>query len=334
MSTHSRNLKQFCLIVLGGLINCALSAHAAFLDVNDRPEKLRAAITKKYRALVDSESLHWRYNGADKYRIAGVDDDAVVKKLVDTNPQQKIFNLVDVGAGNHSWAQARVTYLNSEFSGQEIHFNIFSLTGDNYKEDGYEERAGVNVVEEQIGVCSLYKLSAFPVENLIEKFKELGYFEMLSNQVDLTVSAYTLMHLVDPVGTFLQMYNLARPNQGLLLVENFFGMSGHDNDPVNNFLDQTQLEFFKRYGTNSFVVRRGNEEGKFPYTYKIEQYDSDHARATLEIALGNEGIQTNPKNTLKAFWQDRGSESLRDWLPNTHPPVDKYGLSGDEPGII
>lgn len=318
MSTYSRNFKRFCLIVFSALINCALSAHAAFLDVNDRPEELRAAITNKYQALVNRGSLSWSYNGADKYRMAGVDDDAVVKKLVDTYPHQKVFNFLDVGAGDHSWAKARVTYLNSEFSGQGIYFNIFSLTGDNYKEDGYEERAGVNVVEEQIGVCSLYKLSAFPVENLIEKLKELGYFEMLSNHVDLTVSAFTLMHLVDPVGTFLQMYNLARPNQGLIFIENFFRMGSHDNVPVQTFLGETQLEFFKSYGHDSFVVRRGDEEGKFPYKYEIEEYDGENPRAKLvKIALDNEGIQKNPKNTLRSFWKDEGVgyESLRDWLP-------------------
>lgn len=311
------NLRKFYLALLSSLFIFALSAEAGYLDINDRPKAVRDAIAKKYLELATSEVKGWSYNGAEKYKMMNIDDDAVVKRIVEAHPEQKIFNLLDVGAGDHRWANARVKFLNAEdFAGRDVHFNIFSLTGDNYKEDGHVVRAGVNVVEQHEGVCSLYRLSAFPVETIIEKLTELGYFETLSMQVDLTVSAYTLFHLVDPVGTFLQLYNLARPNSGLIFVENFFRMSSHDTALVEDFLSQTQLEFFNRYGSNAFVVRRSSEEnGKFPFNYDVEDENVEH-RATLKNVEQDEApVQPNHNNTLKRNYGDKGSPVLRDWLP-------------------
>ncbi len=316
MLIRIRYLKNFYSALLSGLFIFALAAQAGYLDINDRPKAVRDAIAKKYLELASSEVKGWSYNGAEKYRMLNFDDDAVVKQLIEAHPDQKVFNLLDVGAGDHSWAKARVKFLNAEdFVDREVHFNIFSLTGDNYKEEGHVVRAGVNVVEQHEGVCSLYKMSAFPVETIIEKLTELGYFETLSKQVDLTVSAYTLFHLVDPVGTFLQLYNLARPHSGLIFVENFFRMSGHDNDPVGNFLRQTQLEFFMRNG-NAFVVRRSSEEdGKFPLNYDVEAENVEH-RATLKsVGQAEAPVLPNPANTLRSYFDDKGSPALRDWLP-------------------
>ena len=311
MHTHFKN----CFSLIATFFIFSLAIEAAHLDINRRPAAVSEAIAKKYLGLATSEPKGWSYNGADKYSFMSLDDDSVVKKIVDESTGQKVFNLLDVGAGDHSWAKARMKYVNEKFAGRDIHFNIFSLTGDAYKEEGYVEKEGVNIVEIHEGVSSLYKLSAFPVENMIEKFRELGYFELLSHQVDLSVAAYTLMHLVDPVGTFLQMYNLARPNQGLIFVENFFRMNGHDDAPVRNFLDDTQLEFFMRYGSNSFAVRRSAYEGKFPYNYNPDDTDIEHRAKLINTEPKNEQERPNFKNTLKRYGQDNGSPSLRDFLP-------------------
>ncbi len=174
---------------------------------------------------------------------------------------------------------------------------------------------GVHVVQNDLGLCTLYELSAFPIEILSEKLAELGYLDMLADKVDLTVAAYTLVHLIDPIGSFLQIYDLMRPSQGIILVQNFFALGGHDDSHVQNLIATTKLEFFTRYGTSTYAFRRESEQpGQFSYTYQEEDFSGTFSRARL---LTTEQIDTskNPKNTLKGFAQDTGSPFLRASLP-------------------
>ena len=313
------NIKKcfFALLSVGAFLaaNMSFAADNNCLKIDDRPMQLRLAIGEKFSKLVNAGKSNWSYNGATKYKITGLDDDEVAKRMVDAHPDQKVFNFMDIGAGDHSWAQARVNFLNKEFAHRDVHFNIFSLTGDNYNEKKGD--LSIKVDQKEEGKCSLYNLSTFPLENLNEKLKELGYFEMLSHHVDLMVSAFTLMHLVDPIGTFLQMHDLLRPGQGLVFVENMFRQGGHDNGLVEEFFAHTSmLEFLIRYSSNGFVVRRSddNKTGQWFYQYKVdESYNVECPRAQLNAVKHNQ--ENNPKNILKGHRKDSGSESLRSWLP-------------------
>jgi hypothetical protein len=44
---------------------------------------------------------------------------------------------------------------------------------------------------------------------------------MLENNVDLIVSRFSLRHMIDPIGTMLQAYDLLKPNTGLILTDDF-----------------------------------------------------------------------------------------------------------------
>ena len=44
---------------------------------------------------------------------------------------------------------------------------------------------------------------------------------MLENNVDLIVSRFSLRHMIDPIGTMLQAYDLLKPNTCLILTDDF-----------------------------------------------------------------------------------------------------------------
>jgi SAM-dependent methyltransferase len=292
-----------------------------YLDVNDRPTRLREAINKKFDSVVNRGDCIWTNNGRAKYLMLRLDDDVIVKKIIDGSPDQEVFNFIDIGAGDHRWGRARAEFLNKEFADRAVHFNIFSLAGDNYQTPDTIIKNGVNIVQKEIGLCSIYNLSAFSIENLIETLKSIEYFDMLFKEVDLAVSSYTLVHLVDPTGAFLQIHDLLRPGSGVFLVVNMFRMSGHDDDLVIEFLRHSNLEFVKRYADNSFAVRRSPEgnPGQLPYHYIDEEIYDTYPRAKL--VLVEQDLNPNPKNTISDILGYQGSKSLLDWL--RHPTASK-----------
>ncbi len=182
--------------------------------------------------------------------------------LAAVNPEQKDFYFLDIGAGKFGWAGGTADYLNIQTDiPDDVNIHIISITGENH--------GPIDVQE--LGRCKLYNISAFKIESLKKSFEEirndLGFD--LAEKLDLIVSSFTFIHLHDPVGTFVQAYNLLRPKNGYILMEGipvFF--QGHDIEqlPFNliDLLVMTKAPFLIGPGNGqrwieSFLLKRPNE---------------------------------------------------------------------------
>jgi len=193
------------------------------LDPSHRPSSLQRKIDDTYNYLISGCS-HWNYNGSEVYRIANIDCEKMIKTLIKASPNQKEFYFLDVGAGNCSWGKATVEYLNKQDDlPEDIIIHVLSVTGERYK--GYSV--------EKIGKCKQYNIDAFKIEELHKNFNQLGLD--LKNKLDLVVSSYTFIHLHDPVGTFIQAYNLLRPEFGMILSHGFPVFYGPEEHYVLNY---------------------------------------------------------------------------------------------------
>ncbi len=170
--------------------------------------------------------------------------------------------------------------------------------------------------------CKIYNQGACKIEEIAEQLKS---FE---NRIDLAVSSWTFRHLVDPVGTFLQTYQLLRPETGLLLMDGFFfSYSGeewqktdHDQQITELFLE-TQAPFLMRQqhddgAFNHFIVRRpDNLRCRLPMRYGGLQeirIKSAASRCVTEFQRCSP-----PKDQPVIHWDACtlfGDKSLYEWL--------------------
>ena len=123
----------------------------------------------------------------------------------------------------------------------------------------------------ELGQCRLYEFGQFEIETLVDEFEKRGL--QLANKVDVVVSRWCFRHLVDPVGTFTQAYDLLRPKTGHLLLDGFFFL--HENETMcDKSIDfnermirlclETRAPFLTRYydstcSLNHFVVSKTDE---------------------------------------------------------------------------
>src|SRR5207245_1648669 len=77
------------------------------------------------------------------------------------------------------------------------------------------------------GSCKIYKLGAFKVEDLETELRKHGF---PPNCIDFAISRLCMLHLVEPVGTFVQITNELRPKTGLFLSDAFTIKMGEGDD--------------------------------------------------------------------------------------------------------
>lgn len=193
------------------------------LNPSQRPDEIRKLIqetaahyaqvkpleNKKDSTDTRDTGTRWNFNGTDFMGIRLIDADDFTKFLIKTAPpEQKDFYLLDIGAGDFSWAKKMAKYLNQQQDLAEgITIHIVSVTGEDY---------GPFVMEE-MGRCKIYNIGKFAIENMNENFEKLGFH--FDGIFDLIVSRYTFIHLHDPVGTFVQACNLLKPKRGFMMLD-------------------------------------------------------------------------------------------------------------------
>ena len=179
-----------------------------YLNYTQRPESVQSKIDLLFNMQSKSSKSNWGVNGASSYEICGVDDERLILNRVESSPEQKDFYFLDVGAGMYQWVDnTRKLLCNNSELPSDKQYHIIGVNAE-----------GVDEVETTEN-CKIYKFGDFKTENIIEAFHERGLY--LTNKVDLTVSQWTLRHLVDPLGTFLQMYKLTKPS-GVMFIEGLF----------------------------------------------------------------------------------------------------------------
>ena len=193
---------------------------ATYLSWKDRTSEINNAISCAFQAVAHDTTSAWGFNGDDTYDICGIKEHELMRKIITEAPSgTKDFYALDIGAGNYQWGRALAQYLNAkEDIPKDATIHIIGIRG--------EQNLAKTVTD--LGQCRLYEFGNFQIEALIDAFEERGL--QLANKVDVVVSSWCFRHLVDPVGTFTQAYDLLRPKTGHLLFDGFFFL--HENETM------------------------------------------------------------------------------------------------------
>jgi SAM-dependent methyltransferase len=334
------------------------SAAYTYLDPSKRPDALKGRITSAFDRIVGQTRSSWGlFNGNSSYQMCGVKEHQLMKRIIlEAYPAQKEFYALDVGAGDFQFNQGLAKYLNEQTDlPDDIKIHIIGIRG--------ESNSGAKVVE--TGRCKTYNLGAFKAEELSTQFKELGLD--LENKIDMAVSHWCFNHFADPVGTFVQTYNLLRPNTGFFLVDGFQFLHENENradynQHMTQLLFDTRATFLTRpynafASLNQFIMRRPDDRPcQLPMSY-VGCRDYDWSAGTItefkrRPQLHDEG-ELHPPPIDKPN-QMRGDKALHDWLkenrlldnpaalwhplqdkdkPRETPPLHKAILAGDKAAI-
>ncbi|MES2345474.1 MAG: ankyrin repeat domain-containing protein [Chlamydiota bacterium] len=207
-------------------LNISQEETSRYLDWTKRPEIIKEKISTAFNRLAKNTSSRWGvYNGCEVYCVCDIDEHTLMKTIIQQAPaNQKNFYVLDIGAGNFAWGNSLAEFIENQADfPQDSKVHIIGVRGESYFQD--------KIIETDR--CIIYPLGAFKVEELFEEFKKRGLD--LENKIDLAVSHFCFRHLVDPVGTFAQTYNLLRPETGFLCIDGFFFTHEEDNMDSDEF---------------------------------------------------------------------------------------------------
>jgi hypothetical protein len=197
------------------------------LSWESRPKAITDLIDTEFKNVLLSldrgEDVYWGcFNGREEYRIGNVYDYKLVEKTIIDNYAKGIkkMTFMDVGAGNFSWGMAVAKFINSniffdDLEGLEV--TIYSFRGERIKEETQVDE----IIE---GRCKNINCGMFKIEKMEAELEKRGI--QIKGAVDLVVSAQCFRHLIDPVGTILQIYNQLRDNTGLMVIDSGFAVKG------------------------------------------------------------------------------------------------------------
>jgi len=231
-----------------------------FLNPANRPAEIQALVDTSFEKLV-AQNQEWCTNGRDTYvGNLGINDLKLALEIIQKGIQrgQKEFIFFDLGAGNFQWGRSLAKTIQQNFSHANITVTIVSVTG---------ERYDIKMIQQDVPWIVLHEIDAFKVEDLLKELLKRGL--NLEDQVDLLVSSFCLLHLIDPLGTVSQSLNLLKPNTGVLLsngchlninVGSEKKLSGSRYPTFAKLLYMMKLPFIIAKSNNyAFMVQRNNQ---------------------------------------------------------------------------
>lgn len=187
--------------------------------ISQRPKILKEAIETRFN---DLQHEQWLYNGKEDYgSFIGLSLKGALKYMVDNNPEQKDFYLMDIGTGDFRWAGKTASTIEkfiekNHYQEKNLHFYIIGLKGN--KSDA--EEANTKYLEKKLSThCTSYLFSQFPIDNMEAEFKKRGLHGRFINNIDFVVSSMTFVHLNDPLGDVVQVCNMLRPSTGIFCLD-------------------------------------------------------------------------------------------------------------------
>jgi hypothetical protein len=296
--------------------------HSSILDWRRRPDDLNEAISRAFNRIESDTRSDWGlYNGSKEYKLCGINEYALMKKIIKDAPESRdTFFALDIGAGNFQWGRALADYLGQQKDLRtDIQVNIISIRGErNEAQNTYQQ-----------GICKIHEFGSFKIEELASEFKRLNFH--FENNVDLIVSAWCFRHLADPVGTFQQSYELLKPKTGCFLVDTFYfevdGISTPEDMHTNELLTQLFIDskstFIKHINleTRPFLEFFLQKSDCGPYKLPMV-YDSI-SRTTLDV--GSRSITRferhgKPLGQLNLMPNEYavGDKQIYEWLKQNH----------------
>lgn len=187
-----------------------------------RTSEINYSISRAFQAIAHHTKSGWgAFNGSDTYGIGGIKEHKLMRKIILEAPAEcKDFYALDIGAGNYQWGRKLAKYLNAKKDiPKDVTIHIIGIRGERNLDKAVTE----------LGQCKLYEFGQFQIETIMDEFQKRGL--QLANKVDLIISSWCFRHLVDPIGTFTQTYDLLRPKTGYLLIDGFFFL--HENEKMD-----------------------------------------------------------------------------------------------------
>lgn len=255
----------------------------------------------------DHQARNWKNNGKIKYKICGVDDHKLLRQLVDSRPEQTTFRILDVGAGDFIWSESMAEMFSENYPKKTL--VAYGVVGERCDEKEYKIHN--NTVK---NFCS------FKVEEIEKEFLVKESID-LSNQIDLIVASNVMIHLIDPLGTFIQLTNLLKTD-GLILSDSFaFNLVNQNNQELYpafteekennvglrmyNILSQTQGKYLvcpdtrfiddmqtrEKVYSPEFMLQKTNELS-FPYHYSGEISDYISKLIGTDCAAEQKNVKT------------------------------------------
>jgi SAM-dependent methyltransferase len=293
-----------------------------YLDWTQRPDSLNSSIAKAFRKVTCSFSSGWGvFNGSSAYGICGVNEHALMKKIIQQAPTgQKDFYVLDIGAGNFQWSKSMADFIDNQTDlPKDIKVHIIGVRGERY----------VGEREIETDRCKIYNLGAFKIEELVKQFEELGFD--LVNQVDFGGSRWCFRHLADPVGTAAQVHKLLRKG-GFFFVDGFFFLCNDETmeSMKDGNIQMTQLfldmkaPFLTRYNNtvrslNHFMLRKPDDSPcRLPMNYLGISYPGDSWQIGSETVTR---FRREPQvsdlegfDLPSSYYDMYGDKKMHDWL--------------------
>lgn len=302
---------------LSNLVASDLTQDPQFLDPNNRSKELKQAIDADFASVSFSTKAGagYLFNGESKeYYFLGVNSVDELKNMIKNAPETKTeFHALDFGAGAFGWAKGTAEELQDKLpAGKTLH--IYSLTG---------EKCGVETIE--IGPIYLHNMGGIPLEFMNNKdfqdvvFKKIGGHAV---KFDMIVTQFTLLHLVDPLGTFVTLMNWL-PKGGLFMFDAFPVLSVHTKNEdhldlkLTCVLNSTQEPYImgQRFSgmPRHYILERTSETSlQLPHVYdtnnmhiKPIRHAAEKPRAHYKYLLPKDGVDSSfgrPYNLSFSFF--------------------------------
>jgi hypothetical protein len=135
------------------------------LAIAQRLQDIQQKIDAKFLKVNSDTINQWTLNGAQKYKLLGIDDHKLIQALINNAPKsQENFYVMDLGAGNFEWCKAVAKYISTQNFERNFKLHIVGVRGEQYLEKEVAEVS--NSIVHQYG--------SFKIENFCESMKERG----------------------------------------------------------------------------------------------------------------------------------------------------------------
>jgi len=250
--------------------------------------------------------------------ICGIDEKALLQKMIKNSPHKTEFTILNIGDADFKWNEEMIEAIQE----QGALYRRVTITGIGVRFTPLSEET-VKKIHHHV----IYRLGSFNIEEMAEEFPKRGL--ELAGKVDLIVSRRYFCKLADPVGTFMQAYDLLCPHTGMMLFDGFIikyaedalGVDGLCNGRKNmeQLMLATKAPFLRVWNSaDQFVIKRPDEN---PSQFAM-QYHSIEIGLKVPI-LGRHNEQCVVKFTKETKTEEAlpsvtetivGDANLYEWL--------------------
>ena len=208
--------------------------------------------------------------------------------------------MIDVGTGQGGFVNGLANYIEEQIAAKElpkdINVHIIGLTAQEDVPYG-KEKVGNN--------CTKYMIGNFNAENFETYLPKLSQHGLnIKNKIDLAVSKLMLVHLIDPIGTLIEIYGNLRPNLGIIYADRFAAKvallddNTFETTPIEEILPWSNVRFL--VDDHYFLLQRVDETSlQIPLRYgKLEAWkplmSGNWLRATYILTNTSANRQLRP----------------------------------------